>query len=226
MAAISVATPNIAERENMLTRLLTLYYPKQRLRSNDKRLIKTILSLQQGSDGTRGRCCFCEKEGDVDTDLNLHHRDNIINHNELPNLALAHAPCNTRDFHRKPGVSDHASKSERKGEQGSRGSGRGDAGEPEWSSKEGQKHDAMRPKWNNWVNDPVNGPFKEGGGVGGRMRLRDLAGLAVHQLRMGSSVTYRRYIDEDRHGWFDVFLDQGIWWVEYRGPRPEDGGPT
>jgi hypothetical protein len=83
----------------------------------------------------------------------------------------------------------------------------------------------MRARWNAWINDLENGPFK---GIGGIIRLRNLAAMAVHALGLGSSNTYRRYIEEDCSGGpLEIFSNDGILSVRYRGlNRTERPPPT
>lgn len=83
------------EREKQLAMLSSLYHPKQRLRSEDKALVKRILSLRQGFDGSQGACFFCRLVRPVET-LTIHHKDWVISHNELSNQDLADGSCNTR----------------------------------------------------------------------------------------------------------------------------------
>lgn len=96
----SLAIPDKVEREKILKQLLALYRPKQRQRTQDKRLAKMILSLLQGYGGERGRCELCLGEGYIETDLTLHHRaKNSINDNRIENLALLHLSCNVKVEH-------------------------------------------------------------------------------------------------------------------------------
>ncbi len=59
--------------------------------------------------------------------------------------------------------------------------------QPEWSSKEGSKSERMRSKWNNWIKEK---PFVT-------IQLIALTKMAPHTLGEGSSITYRRYAEED-----------------------------
>lgn len=75
----------------------------------------------------------------------------------------------------------------------------------QWGSKEGAKHDAQRFAYNNWLTDLENGPFK---GVNTRLYPKVLAKMAPWGIGryvgmdgpLGSSVTYRRFIEEDKAG--------------------------
>ena len=57
-------------------------------------------------------------------------------------------------------------------------------------------------------------PFKA---KGGRIRVRDLASMAVQALGIGSSITFRRYLSEDKFGPLKVYRDEGVLWAEYVG---------
>jgi hypothetical protein len=76
----------------------------------------------------------------------------------------------------------------------------------------------MRARWDVWINDLERGPFRPDY-LGGEMRLRDLVEMAPHALGLGSSQTYRRYANEDKFGPLEVFRENGILWVRYRGHR-------
>ncbi len=103
-----------------------------------------------------------------------------------------------------------------------------------WSSREGEKHDIQRARWNAWIDDLERGPFRD---VGAYVQLNALAKMAVHAIGLGSSVTYRRYAEEDHFGAtpkepgrLEIFEHDGIQFVRYRGSanrkldRPEDDG--
>lgn len=95
------------------------------------------------------------------------------------------------------------------------------SGSAPWSSREGEKHEVMRARWNAWVNDMEHGPF---GGIGGRIRLRELAAKAPNALGLGSSNTYRRYIDEDCCGGpLEKVCEGSVTLVRYRGMKSTDG---
>lgn len=216
------------DREKILKQLLAIYKPKQRLRKKDRDLVKTILSLMEGFDGTEGKCCVCNKVGSTDVDLQLHHKDEVESHNEIENLALAHGPCNKKDWwaRRRPSKQPEC---ERKSSQPSTPNVH-----TNWSGREGEKHDVMRARWDLWLTDK-EGPFgdhKEGAVIGAEARLGWLAAAAVHALKhddddetigsVGSSVTYRRYIDEDAAaGILFTYRRDGVLWVVYTASKEE-----
>ena len=75
---------------------------------------------------------------------------------------------------------------------------------PRWSSNEGARHDYQRPKFNAWLYDPEIGLARA---EGARFHPKGLAKAAVHgvgpiQGKLGSSVTYERYVEEDFNGGF------------------------
>lgn len=75
----------------------------------------------------------------------------------------------------------------------------------QWSSKEGVKHETQRHAWNKWVVDREVGPFK---GVNTNLYPVALAEMAPWGIGryigldgpLGSSVTYRRFVNEDVRG--------------------------
>jgi hypothetical protein len=83
-----------------------------------------------------------------------------------------------------------------------------------WSAREGEKSDLMRARWDAWIGDFEHGPFRS---VGGVIRAWTLARMAVRALGIGSSITYRRYIEEDSFGPLEVYKDDGVLMVRYRG---------
>jgi 5-methylcytosine-specific restriction endonuclease McrA len=192
-----------------------------RLRGNSKRIAKEYLAERDGR-----RCQLCKMMvQDIHRELELDHIDADQRNNRWWNLRLAHHSCNSAAyrFQRQPAPSMPDR------ERGKIDSVRGEKdGIPEgevsdfypgysstpWSNREGEKHDLMRARWNAWIGDLTNGPFH---GVGGVVRLRDLAEMAPRALGMGSSQSYRRYINEDRFGPLEVFRDDGILFVRYRG---------
>lgn len=177
-------------------------------------MVKMILSLKQGYDGSKSRCIVCGREGETDP-MDIHHFDGTESHNEIPNLAPADHPCNSslngkkREATRRDlldqsrlgsvsaseiGAGPRASTNERTITDES----------PAWSSKEGAKHDIQRPVWNRWIIDLEKGPFR-GNAKLYRKSLSDMApwGLARYlglEEALGSSVTYRRFITEDVAG--------------------------
>ena len=83
-----------------------------------------------------------------------------------------------------------------------------------WSGKEGAKHEIMRSRWDKWV-ESLGTAFtlKESS-------MTDKAPSACGKIAkpfydiLGSSVTYRRYLNEDiAAGKLDRFQDAGVWWI-------------
>lgn len=164
------------------------------------------------------KCALCNVEvQDIFTELEFDHIDGNNRNNRRWNLRLAHHICNVTAYHStKPALS----MPEREGETGSQSVAAGWCGSRPWSSREGEKHDVMRARWNAWLSDMEHGPFR---GVGGTIRLRSLAAMAPSALRLGSSNTYRRYIEEDCYGGpLEIFRDDGILWIRYRGLNRAD----
>jgi hypothetical protein len=169
-------------------------------------------------DGTR--CSFCDLPvRDIFTELEFDHIDGNNRNNKRWNLRLSHHLCNVVAYHTKrPALS----MPEREGETSSQSVAAcaGWCGSRPWSSREGEKHDVMRARWDAWINDLEHGPFK---GQGGIIRLRNLAAMAVHALGLGSSNTYRRYVEEDCSGGpLEIFRNDGILSVRYLGLNRSD----
>jgi hypothetical protein len=190
-----------------------------RLRGNSKRIAKEYLAARDGR-----RCQLCKMMvQDTHRELELDHIDANHRNNRRWNLRLAHHSCNSAGyrFQRQPApsVPEREKIDSVRGEFDGMPHGEvsdlypGYSSTP-WSSREGEKHDVMRARWNTWIDDMTTGPFRA---VGGMVRLRDLAEMAPRALGMGSSQTYRRYINEDRFGPLQVFRDDGILFVRYRG---------
>jgi hypothetical protein len=166
--------------------LVSSYKPKQRLRKRDKDLAKMILSLLQDQDGTVGKCFGCQRVLEIQL-LQLHHKDGVINHNELGNLELADQHCNNLEHaERSKRVSDP---SHRSTVRENMGAGAQD-GTP-WSSREGVKHERMRARFNSLLADTF------GNQIDAELSVDYLARVMVSRVGEGSSVTFRRYIEED-----------------------------
>jgi hypothetical protein len=181
-----------------------------RLRGHHANEAKHYLATRDGT-----RCVFCDlKVHDIFSELEFDHIDGNNRNNNRWNLRLAHHICNVAAYHsRKPALSTP----EREGGNVSPEASNVSVGlSAPWSNREGEKHDIMRSKWNGWINDLVKGPFRAEGGV---MRLRDLVEMAPRMLGLGSSQTYRRYANEDRWGPLEIFREDGILFVRYRGIR-------
>ena len=78
--------------------------------------------------------------------------------------------------------------------------------EREYSAEEGEKHEVMRSRWN---------AFVESLGTGTTNLVKMLVNKAPSVCGdIGSSITYRRYLDEDiAKGLFEEFRDDGRLWV-------------
>lgn len=195
--------------------LIAGYSAPQRLRAHHKFRIKQIKSLQQGYDGTSARCYFCKQLGINDTDLQLHHLNHKLFDNRLENLEPAHQTCNNREHARwralvgqRPSDPSCVSVSEIRCPSHTYQKRSIDTSldKQKWTSEEGRRHDIMRNKWNNWLLDNVDGPYKNGRW---RLTFRELAYMAVGKLGLGSSVTYKRYIMEDSYaGILRVYIDE------------------
>jgi hypothetical protein len=230
----SAPQPSSSEREKLLTYFLSIYHAPQRLRTNHRKIARSILSLKQGYDGlTKGRCFFCGKERDLEL-LQLHHKDGVESHNDVENLDLFDPVCNVKEDWvvrtRKKAELRQTEKTREKENIAPPGLAEQPRTEPQvpkalaispWAvptSLETDKHERMRPKWNKWIADMKKGPFAEfKDQKDAKLRARDLASMAVHALGEGSSETYRRYIEEDRFGPLEYWKEDGVWWVKFRG---------
>lgn len=234
---ISASPVNNGEREPLiadckpahvaaLRQLLSMYKAKQRMRKSDRDLLKMIHSYRQGFDGDNCRCVYpsCSITDPIGK-LELHHYDETESHNEVLNTGPIHHNCNSSMNGRKREdikrqllegsrlldvrERDHTTPTDEK----------------EYTSREGEKHDLMRVRWNAWIHDAINGPFR---GQHSKIRITALSKMAVHALGMGSSVTYRRYIEEDYYGSiFDYEVDDaGYKFIVYLGPKKERTNPV
>ena len=193
--------------------LLKLYQPPSILKTNHKKLIKTVLSLKHGYDGSKDICFSCKRLLES-KDLQVHHKDGNISHNDIDNLDDACADCNYKEgwLVRRRKVAER--EQERVPSAQPSSTQTIPISDTPASSRELEKAEDMRPAWNAWVNDMERGPFA---GEGAKIRAKDLSRMAVHALGGGSSITYRRYIDEDEFGWFNLEKIGRIVWVTYRG---------
>lgn len=124
-------------------------------------------------------CYFCKLplgHGEPD----IHHIDENPENNLVGNLALAHHGCNSSDFNRKKARTATSGQTrERERRAGIKA-----------TSEETNRAIIMRPRWNNWIDSK---PFVQ-------INKKKLALMAVHELGIGSSITYTRYIEEDMEG--------------------------
>lgn len=102
-----------------------------------------------------------------------------------------------------------------------------------WGSREGEQGERQRAYWDLWVEkEDSNSPWhKLGQPRGGFVRLADLLDLAPREIgrlytisknKFGSSVTYRRYANEDRFSILEMTKDRGEWWVRFRDEAPKE----
>ena len=213
-ANLSRGRENGLEKEDK-SRILFPWEHLVRLRDQHATDAKHYLAQRDGV-----RCSFCDLQvQDIFSELEFDHIDGNNRNNRRWNLRLSHHLCNVVAYHTKrPALS----MPEREGETSSQSVAAcaGWCGSRPWSSREGEKHDVMRARWDAWINDLEHGPF---GGVGGTIRLRNLAAMAVHKLGLGSSNTYRRYIEEDCSGGpLEIFRNDGILSVRYLGSNRSD----
>ena len=184
------------EKENRLILLKSRWTAPQRLRTPHLKIVREIKSREQGHDGMMAVCTFCKRLFPVDT-FDVHHSDHKTENNDLSNLELACGPCNDKEnaawrarraaIQRlampRQGESEHQALTQAEGQ-----------GSPELV-----KHNSMRPRYDRWVRDLVNGPF-----ANQYSWPRDLlAEKAPYSCStklgeaFGSSKTYLKFIKED-----------------------------
>lgn len=100
-----------------------------------------------------------------------------------------------------------------------------------WTSREGEQGEIQQAYWDVWIKrEDSDSPWQKLGQLrGGFVRLADLLDLAPREIgrlytmsknKFGSSVTYRRYANEDRFSVLEMVKDKGEWWVRFRGEAP------
>ncbi len=186
-----------------------------RLRGANARRAKVYLATRDGR-----RCTLCGGlVKNVLRELEFDHINSNRTNNQRWNLRLTHHACNASEYWRgrlASPVQPPVCECENEGGQ----VGVFPVSGTPWSGREGEKHDVMRARWNAWVTDFERGPFR---GPEGRMRVRDLAEMAPRALGLGSSATYRRYINEDRFGPLEIVREDGVLFVRMRASE-ETGG--
>ena len=220
----------------MLQSLLLAYdESRTRLKPEHKRLRKQIESLRQGYDGTKAQCYKCGKLHDND-DLEIHHINENPSDNRLINTPPISGKCNRELNGAKGGeinrqraaafrstFSNVTLLSEREQARTVAIDDEEERASP--GRREMQRHDQMRPLWDKWLADKENGAFSR---FPNGLTVSALAKLAVNALMRkdgtkGSSITYRRYAEEDiLGGILEVWLDDdGKRNVRYLGrPNP------
>ncbi len=133
------------------------------------------------------KCFFCGIPFDprvLFLTATIHHEARIgeVGCNLLPHLHLAHFGCNSA-----AGPAKGIQKMREREKVARVG---GEMGMFTASSTEMARSLKMRPRWNNWIDGK---PFVQ-------IQRKRLAKMAVHELGLGSSITYDRYIGEDIEG--------------------------
>jgi len=122
-------------------------------------------------------------------ELEFDHIDSNARNNKRWNLRLVHHACNSIVYNQaqRKMIVQHAPSAPSESEKEKMGGGLTVAGlgiGPEssdvypglsgtpWSNREGEKHDVMRVRWNEWLGDREKGPF--GRDLEKLLRLRDL----------------------------------------------------
>lgn len=83
-------------KEAQIEEFVKSWKAPQRLRTSHKRDLKEYFSLKQGYDGNTANCELCGKLFEI-RQLQIHHLDHVINHNELSNLMPACQACNDEE---------------------------------------------------------------------------------------------------------------------------------
>lgn len=158
-----------------------------------KRAVAEMLQESQ-----HGKCAKCERE----TDLEIDHIDGNPTNWKITNLRLLCHGCNISERNRLNGL---GSVKERERESA-------DAALT-WSNEEGRRSSKMVPRYRAVMYHPKTGMFKD---EGSRMPIVKLS----HNLPelcggLGSSITYRRYIEDDiASGFLFRSENDGIEYVE------------
>ena len=206
-------------RENLLQQLKSRWTNPQRLKKPHKDHFKIIRSLEQGYDGSEAICIFCKRRMSIG-ELQVHHPTYIINQNELQQLRVACITCNDADNkkHLATVLGRNRLTDPRQGERalggvavvvGGLGSLDDEMNSVPFSSREGMKHAIMRPRYDRWVRDLVNGPFAQQHSWNPR-KLAEAApyGCGESGKALGSSKTYYKYVREDMAGGILIIVDE------------------
>lgn len=219
-------------RAALLEQLKGLYVPKERLTTDDKVLIKTIISLERGYDGLEVDCDFCHEIGTVRKDMTVSHKNGQsqgVEFNQLSNLGVAHGGCNTADFNRRRKGQPRRKRVQvdevliRSGMDGV--SVRGEPMQAEgnrstFTSTEGERHDKVRTKFDKYIIDVMAGPFANSQETRRRdptfrrmWGLRQLSRFLVNVPELLddgyklSSVTFLRWLEEDAEGYGPLYVN-------------------
>lgn len=199
------------------TLLLTYDQTRTRMKPKHKRQNKQIHSLRQGYDGIKCRCYRCKQEIDTIENAEIHHlgtnplepeknKSNPFD-NRIISTDTIHGNCN-RQLNGKQGgqvnkeraAAHYASFSNvtpayvRENPAPAR-TDANDYGGSQWTSREGRKHDIMRPKWDALLWTLFN-PENEDVYYIGKGKLANFARSADF-VGTGTSTTFYKMIAED-----------------------------
>ena len=159
--------------------------------------VQSYLDLRDGH-----KCFFC---GRADVALIVEHMNNDEYDPNPENLHWACWPCNQRKNPRGPIPETALLKDVRENRAHTQTRG-------EWQSEEGRRHDQMTYRYRNLMFHPHNGLMVN---EGSRVGLVKLSKKLPDLVGKGSSVTFRRYIEEDiEAGYFSVAEDDGVDYIE------------
>ena len=155
--------------------------------------VANFLDLRDGH-----KCFFCQRS---DVYLIIEHMDNDETNYAPSNLHWSCWSCNqkkakTSDRLLPKGVRENQASAQRN----------------EWTSEEGRIHDLLTYRYRNLLFHPHNGMMVN---EGARVGLLKLSKKLPDLVGKGSSVTFRRYIEEDiEAGYFEVKSEDGVDYIE------------
>lgn len=184
---------------------------RTRLKPHHKRLLKQIHSLRQAYDGTKALCyCGCGKVESIEH-MEIQHITPNPNDNRLISTSVIMPLCNKRlngkkggEINKERAAAHHSSFSTVTPlyvrETGAcahaqTSTGTSDYAGVQWTSKEGKKHDRMRPKWDALLWTLFN-PEDEYSNWIRRSKLANFARSADF-VGEGTSTTFYKMINED-----------------------------
>jgi hypothetical protein len=198
------------------------YFPKRRLRSKDKELVKQILATNDNN-----HCYICGEDAPLEH-LELDHLNGDISDNRLENIRLAHHSCNAKAYwHRIRGPSLALSYQDERENKSTEAEGGKDAtqiihevvdyskGSPEMQANEFAEID-----YRSWLTAYVK--------LNRRILLSEAIGAGAEKVGVSPSTTYRyllklvsmegelrKYKDKDQKRWF-VTAKEDVWlkWKE------------